>query len=235
MNAPSGHSGMGAVLHDGGCTFRVWAPNADEASVAGNFIGSPVRLARDAGEGPGRTYWSAFAQGVRAGDEYRYHLKNGAHAFSKMDPYGRDATHSAGNSIVCDLGFDWGSEGWGMPDWNELVIYEMHIGSFNVLPGGRLGTFQTVIERLRDLQDLGINAVQVMPAFEFDFEESMGYNPALPFAIESAYGEPKVVQEFVKQAHRCGIAVYLRRRLQPFRPGGPRALPLAVRWLEREW
>jgi 1,4-alpha-glucan branching enzyme len=198
---------MGALLHDGGCTFRVWAPNA--ATVA-------VRVWRDGGEqredlaaeaNPG--HWSAFVPGVRAGDEYRYELRspgNGS-SFTKMDPYCRDATSSAGNSIVCDPAFDWGDAQWSTPGWNELVIYEMHIGTFNVTEAGKPGTFQSALDRLQHLQDLGVNAIQIMPAFEFDGDFSIGYNTALPFAIESAYGEPKVVERLVREAHRRGIAV----------------------------
>ena len=96
-----------------------------------------------------------------------------------------------------------------MPTWNELVIYEMHVGTFNddIDPG--LGTFQSIKARLPELQALGINAIQVMPAAEFPGDLSWGYNPAHPFAIESVFGTPKDFQDFVQTAHQSSIAVIL--------------------------
>jgi 1,4-alpha-glucan branching enzyme len=201
FEAPSSFPGMGALPHNGGCTFRVWAPNAEAVHVTG--IAAPLDQARPMAREPSNgAYWSCFVPGVQVGAEYRFRIDNGGHQISKLDPYCRDATNSAGNSIVCRLGFDWRGEGFGTPAWNDLVIYEMHIGTFNAE-----GTFETAIDRLGDLQDLGVNAIEIMPAFEFNDDRSVGFNPALPFAIESAYGRSKAVQELIREAHRRGIAV----------------------------
>ena len=214
------HPGMGAVLHDNGCTFRCWAPNAEQVWVAGSFTdpawdAGKVALTRDADapDAAGFRYWSGFVDGVRRGHAYRFVVKNngigatnGKDPLWRMDPYCRDATHSGGDSIVCDQGFDWGSTGFQMPNWNEMVIYELHIGTFNTGDDGA-GTFEEAIGKLDYLRDLGINAIEVMPAADFDTETSMGYNPSLPFAIDDAYGRSKAVQAFVKEAHARGIAV----------------------------
>jgi 1,4-alpha-glucan branching enzyme len=106
-----------------------------------------------------------------------------------------------------------------MPNFNEMVLYELHIGTFNAQPAA-IGTFDEAIGRLDYLRDLGVNAIEVMPAEDFDTETSWGYNPALLFALDNAYctsersdGEPKVVQRFVQAAHggsdpaKAGIAV----------------------------
>jgi 1,4-alpha-glucan branching enzyme len=64
---PSPHAGMGAVLVEKGCSFRVWAPNADAVSVAGTFTGwekAPIPMARDGQSGAGHDYWSVFVPGV---------------------------------------------------------------------------------------------------------------------------------------------------------------------------
>jgi 1,4-alpha-glucan branching enzyme len=209
MPVPSDHQGMGALVHDGGCTFRVWAPFATAVAVRVWRSGAERRADLASEANPG--HWSAFVPGVQAGDEYRFEIApaGGGPTFTRMDPYCRDATSSAGNSIVCDLAFDWGDQAWSTPRWNELVIYELHVGTFNVTEAGKPGTFQSALDRLQHLQDLGVNAVEILPAYEFDDDYSIGYNPALPFAIESAYGEPKVVQRFVREAHARGIAVLL--------------------------
>lgn len=230
----SQHPGMGAILHDDGCTFRCWAPNAEEVWVAGDFAkpqwqAGRIAMAREGktrGD-PGFPYWSVFVQGVRVGAEYRFMLRrqgtmpgdsDGAILW-KMDPYCRDATTSRGNSQTRDQAFDWGPGVFQMPNWNEMVIYELHVGTFNAQPGS-IGTFEEAIGRLDYLRDLGINAIQVMPAEDFDTETSMGYNPALPFAIDDAYGQPKAVQKFVKEAHARGIAVIFDVVYNHFGPQG---------------
>jgi 1,4-alpha-glucan branching enzyme len=94
-----------------------------------------------------------------------------------------------------------------MPPWNELVIYEMHIGTFNDRPGGPPGNLEVAIEKFPYLADLGVNAIQVMPSMEFAGGFSWGYNPALIFAVESDYGGPEAFKEFIRAAHERGLAV----------------------------
>jgi 1,4-alpha-glucan branching enzyme len=214
--APSAVPGMGAVLAAGGCSFRVWAPFADEVYVAGSFTQpawepGKIALQRDAAAGPGRNYWSAFVPGVAEDAAYRIVTRRGGGPLVwKMDPYGRDATSSRGDSLVRSPDFSWdGDERFGMPAWNELVIYELHVGTFNDEPGGPVGTFADVIDGLDDLADLGVNAIEIMPATDFDTETSMGYNPSLLFALEGGYGDPHSFKRLVREAHRRGIAVIL--------------------------
>jgi 1,4-alpha-glucan branching enzyme len=57
-------------------------------------------------------------------------------------------TNSVGNSIIHDADFDWGDDNFQMPNWNELVIYELHVGTFNVKEENKPGDFYSVIERL---------------------------------------------------------------------------------------
>jgi 1,4-alpha-glucan branching enzyme len=209
--SPSPHMGMGAVLVDKGCSFRVWAPNADAVSVAGPFTGwekAPIALARDGQSEAGRSYWSVFVPGVAEGAEYRFVLSRGSDTVWKMDPYGRSATSARGNSEVASASFAWQHD-FQMPPWNELVIYELHVGTFNDEKGGSVGTFDDVLEGLDDLQDLGVNAIEIMPATDFDTETSMGYNPALLFALDGGYGEPHAFKRLIDEAHRRGIAVIL--------------------------
>ena len=93
-----------------------------------------------------------------------------------------------------------------MPAWDDLVIYEMHVGTFARARRSR-GTFDGARRRLRYLEHLGVSAVQVMPPFEFAGDISWGYNPAHLFAIESGYGGPDAFKAFVREAHAHGIAV----------------------------
>ena len=204
---PSSREGMGAVLYPGGVAFRVWAPNAAGVSVAGSFNGwRAVPLAREEG---GR--WSADVAGVKAGDEYRFVLRTpGGETLWRTDPYARDVTSSVGNAVVVDPAFDWGDpSGYRTPPWSELVVYELHVGTFNDVPGGAPGSFDSVVAKLDYLRDLGINAIELMPTAEFASDWSWGYNPAYIFAVESAFGGPAEMKRLVREAHARGIAVIL--------------------------
>lgn len=93
------------------------------------------------------------------------------------------------------------------PAWNEMVIYEMHAGTFNDTAGGTPGTFATAVSRLDQIQALGVNAVKMMPINEFAGDFSWGYNPADPFSVESIYGGMDGYKAFVNECHARGIAV----------------------------
>jgi 1,4-alpha-glucan branching enzyme len=126
----------------------------------------------------------------------------------RNDPRARLLTSSVGESVVYDDGaFDWQDDAFTMPAWNDLVIYELHVGTFNDQNPDGPGTLEQATDRLDYLAGLGINAVSMMPLAEFAGDFSWGYNPAFPFAIESAYGGPDAFKRFVKEAHARGIAV----------------------------
>jgi 1,4-alpha-glucan branching enzyme len=196
---------MGAVPFPGGTGFRVWAPFASGVAVAGTFNNWSETAHPLAHEGNG--YWSAEVAGASAGDEYEFVVRNGGDIYWRSDPYARLMTHSAGNGVVHQLSFDWGGDSFRMPPWNELVIYELHAGTFNDLPGGAPGNFQGIIGRLGYLRDLGVNAIELMPAMEFSTDFSWGYNPSHIFAIERSAGGPDALKALVHAAHQHGMAV----------------------------
>ena len=203
---PSSHPGMGAIVHAGGVAFRVWAPHASGVAVAGDFNGWSRDRHPLVPEGGG--IWSADVEGAVAGEEYKFVIQGPAGEVWRKDPYGRDVDHSNGNSIVIDPDFDWsGDDAFRAPPWHELVIYEMHIGTFNDAPGDSPGDLSTAIEHLPHLVELGVNAIKVMPIGEFPGDHSWGYNPADIFAVETAYGGPKGLKAFIKAAHAHGLAV----------------------------
>jgi 1,4-alpha-glucan branching enzyme len=208
-SAPSRRAGMGAIPFEGGTTFRVWAPHAQAVFVSGPFDGwaqTATALARD-DDGEAAT-WSADVPGIGAGMEYRFTIRvEGGADVSRVDPYARQVTNSVGNAVVYDpSAFDWGDDALTMPGWDDLVIYELHVGTF-AASADRHGDFDRAARRLPYLRDLGISAVQVMPPFEFAGDISWGYNPAHLFAIESGYGGPDAFKRFIRAAHEHGIAV----------------------------
>ncbi|MER0439158.1 alpha-amylase family glycosyl hydrolase [Emticicia sp. W12TSBA100-4] len=200
-------AGMGAIPHDGGVDFRVWAPNAQEVFVVGDFNdwqNDAIPLVHEE-----NGYWSVSVPEATIGQAYKYLLKTHNGDFLRNDPYARQLTSSIGNSLIHNPAFDWGEDNFQMPSQNEMVIYELHIGTFNAKEDGKPGDFYSAIERLNYLKSLGINAIEIMPIAEFPGGFSWGYNPAHPFAVESDYGGPEGLKAFVKVAHQKGIAVIL--------------------------
>ena len=207
MPNASAHPGMGAIVHDTGVAFRVWAPNADAVFLTGTFNAWSEDAAAMAPEDGG--IWYVDVPGAKPGDEYRFLIHNGDAVLSRIDPYARAVTTSVGNGIVVDPTHDWHGGDFEARSWNELVIYEMHIGTFNRPDEETAGTFADAIEKLGHLKRLGVNAVQIMPATEFAGGVSWGYNPGHIFAVESTYGGPEGFKAFIKAAHKSGIAVIL--------------------------
>jgi 1,4-alpha-glucan branching enzyme len=207
--APPAPPGMGATVHAGGTCFRVWAPNAQAVSVKGDFNGwddTVHPLQRD-----DSGHWAIDIPGVGAGAGYTFHLVGAdGQARDRIDPQARQVTNSVGVGLVVDpAAFDWQGDAYTLPSHDQLVIYELHVGSFNAPEPGQPGNFDTVMARLDHLQQLGVNVVQLMPVAEFAGDYSWGYNPAHPFAVETAYGGPDGLKTLVREAHRRGIGVVL--------------------------
>ena len=200
--------GMGALTHESGVFFRVWAPNAKSINVVGTF--NDWRDGLNALEHEENGYWGGNVLNAKVGDEYKYVLDTALGKLHRNDPYAKQMTNSIGNSIIYDSNaFDWSDDNFQMPSWNNLIIYELHAGTFNVKEAGKPGDFYGVIEKLDYLKELGINSIEVMPPFEFPGDFSWGYNPAYPFSIESVYGGADAFKALVKAAHKRGIAVIL--------------------------
>jgi 1,4-alpha-glucan branching enzyme len=199
---------LGALRGESGIRFAVWAPHAKQVYVCGSFNNWKEKqfpLERTDGG-----YWETEVREAGQGDSYQYLIeKEDGTLLWRNDPYARSLTNSAGDSLIDVDDYDWEEDDFTVAHWNELIIYEMHIGTFHVKEKGRAGTFATAIEKLPYLKDLGINAVELMPVSEFAGDFSWGYNPAFPFAVEEAYGGPNGLKDFVKAAHRHGIAVIL--------------------------
>jgi 1,4-alpha-glucan branching enzyme len=198
---------MGAIPHADGVAFRVWAPNADRVFVMGTFNDWSETDAELRQQDDG--YWFIDVHGCSVGDEYRYLIVNGEQCLSRIDPYAREVTNSVGNSVVYDPDFDWGDGTFERRAWNEMVIYEMHVGTFHRADEDTPGGFAEASEKFHHLEQLGVTAIQIMPIAEFAGDLSWGYNPAHIFAVESAYGGPKALRQFVKDAHSAGLAVIL--------------------------
>jgi 1,4-alpha-glucan branching enzyme len=211
---PSIRPGLGAIAYPGGVTFRVWAPHAPWVRVAGTFNNWDPTATDLFPEGDG--HWSADVPQAAVGDHYRY--VTGDLNRWRADPRARDVTKADGDAIVTDPHYAWRVNDFQMPPWNELVVYEMHVASYPDDPVAAGEMLRAAARDLDHLRDLGINAVELMPAKEFRGDESWGYNPAHVFAVESHYGGPEMLKEFVDEAHRLGIAVLMDVVYEHFGP-----------------
>lgn len=208
---------MGSIPSKNEVAFRVWAPNASKVFVSGSFNDWKEDAFELVSEENG--FWYGDTEKAKIGDEYKYVIWNGKNKLLKNDPYAKELTNSDGNTIVSDPTFKWDDEGYNMPSWNELVIYEIHVGTFNSPQRDMPGTLKSVTKKIPYLKDLGINAIELMPVMEFPGDYSWGYNTAYPFSIESSYGKPSDLKKLVNEAHKAGIAVILDVVYNHFGPG----------------
>ncbi len=188
------------LLDDGRCEFRVWAPLHQNVSlkVWSADASSAHRLIDLA---PNGGYHEAVVEDVREGMRYAWVL-NGR---ERPDPASRsqpEGVHAA--SAVVGSGFEWHDAAWrGLP-LEEHVIYELHVGTFTAQ-----GTFDSAIERLDDLKELGITAVELLPIGQFPGSRNWGYDGVYIGAAQHSYGGARGLKRFVDACHARGLAVLL--------------------------
>ncbi|MCP9834688.1 alpha amylase C-terminal domain-containing protein [Cyanobium sp. Aljojuca 7A6] len=198
---------MGSFPSSDGVAFRVWAPHAERVSVIGSF--NDWDGAAHPMHPEPRGFWSINVESAKIGDHYKYQLCTPWGVIKRIDPYAREVTNSVGNAIIHDPDFSWDGDDFSMMHWNELVIYELHVGTFNDDDLNQPGRFNSITARLQHLKRLGINAIQIMPVGQFAGQRSWGYNPSHIFAVDSDYGGSLGFKRFIKRAHQAGIAVIL--------------------------
>lgn len=216
--AESRHGGasgacMGAVATDKGTCFKLWAPQAGEAEIVIMGDAAPVR----------RVPLQALPEGWHEGTDAegmpgdRYKIRLAGIDMDLPDPASRwqpEGPH--GPSMVIDSrSFSWTDGGWQRPAMRDLVIYELHIGTFTPE-----GTFKAAIEKLPHVKELGVNAIELMPVAEFAGLRNWGYDGVCLFAPAHAYGHPDDLRALVNEAHRQGIAVILDVVYNHFGPDG---------------
>ena len=187
---------VGAVLaSENKCVFTVWAPVCKKVELV--MAGNTHSLKRTE-----LGYWTISMENVEAGALYTFQLdgeKILPDPASRWQPKG---VH--GPSAVIDLAFSWTDESWSGIPLEEMLIYELHVGTFSPE-----GTFEGVIQKLDYLEELGINTIELMPISQFPGNRNWGYDGVYPFAVHHDYGGPIGLMELVNEAHSKGIAVIL--------------------------
>jgi 1,4-alpha-glucan branching enzyme len=190
---------MGATLVPGGATFKVWGPLAQAVYLNGTFGGvstwntntnSALLLTQDASG-----YWTGFLAGVAEGDLYKYYVvgQSGVSVGYKRDPYARELTPSATfpigvNCVVrSPSSYPWHDQNFVTPDYSNLIIYQIHIGTYAPASFPNYGTFLDVIGKIPYLVSLGINMLQPLPVTECEEHPDIGYDGADLFSPDTVF------------------------------------------------
>ncbi len=190
---------LGAVYcSDGRCRFRVWAPQEQTLEVHVVFPQDRlILLHRD-----DRGYHCAECDDLEPGTLYFYRLDGSTERPDPASRYQPEGVHSP--SELIDSRFDWRDRHWqGLP-LSRYILYELHVGTFTAQ-----GTFEAVIDHLKDLKTLGITALELMPVAQFPGSRNWGYDGVYPFAVQNSYGGPTGLKQLVDACHRKGLAVVL--------------------------
>ncbi|MDF2717936.1 MAG: glgB, partial [Paenibacillus sp.] len=201
-----------------GVRFTVWAPNANEVSVVGDFNewkGAGHRLQRNGTTG----VWSGFVPDIQEGTIYKYELvdRQGGKRL-KADPFAFQAELRPGTaSVVARLdAFRWNDASWMRrkrkypPYERPMLIYEVHLGSWRLDAPEQFRTYRQLAEELVDyVESRGYTHIEVLPLTEHPLDLSWGYQTTGYYAATSRYGPPEGLQTLVDSCHRRGIGVVL--------------------------
>jgi len=181
--------------------FRVWAPRVKQVSVhVLNHEGrDPVPM-----EPRGHGYFDLMVEGVRMGDRYCYVLDGDKVRPDPVSRFQPEGVHKA-SAVVDPDAFIWADHGWTGLALKDLIIYELHTGTFTPT-----GTFEAIIPHLKYLkQDVGITAIELMPVAQFPGTRNWGYDGTYLYAPHSTYGGPQGLKALVNACHAAGLAVIL--------------------------
>ncbi|HSE58913.1 MAG TPA: hypothetical protein VLA99_09445, partial [Nitrospiraceae bacterium] len=175
-------------LGDDSTRFRLWAPRAHDVAV--RLPGTAPRLVPMKPQDFG--YFEAVVSQVRPGDRYLYRLDDRIERPDPASQFQPEGVHAA-SAVVDHSAFHWTDRGWrGLP-LEELIIYELHVGT--ATPAG---TFEAAIPLLDYLKhDVGITAIELMPVAQFPGRRNWGYDGVYPYAPQSSYGGPQGLKRLV--------------------------------------
>lgn len=199
-----------------GVLFRVWAPNAKQVSVVGEFNGwRPGKTLMSNAEGSG--VWQCFVEGLQQYDTYKYCITTQEdELIYKADPFAfHSETRPSNASRVFDLdGYQWHDDAWRKKTENPLDgpvnIYEMHAGSWRTYADGNPYNYRDLAAELVPyLKKMHYTHVELMPVMEYPFDGSWGYQVTGYYAPTSRYGTPHDFMAFVDACHEAGIGVIM--------------------------
>lgn len=196
---------------DGAWRFRLWAPGARTIDLC--LEDSPketlLPLKPEAGGWFGLT-----TDRAGPGTLYRYRIDGGQRVPDPASRFQPKDVHGP-SQVVDPTAWKWSDSGWRGRPWEETVIYELHVGTFT-----ESGTYAGVKQRLDELADLGVTAIELMPLADFPGRRNWGYDGVLPFAPDHVYGTPNELKDLVQSTHARGLMVFLDVVYNHFGPEG---------------
>ncbi|SHI89661.1 malto-oligosyltrehalose trehalohydrolase [Wenxinia saemankumensis] len=198
----AGQPRWGAVRQDDGrWQVNIWAPTAERLDLVVGDRTLPM-------DGPTEG-WHGAELTAPPGTPYRFVRDGTAYPDPASRRQGGDVNAA---SLLTDLP---AASDWPGRPWPEAVLYELHVGTFT-----EEGTLRAAADRLKDLTDLGITCVSLMPLAQFAGHRGWGYDGVLPYALHPAYGTPEDLAAFIDEAHRLGAMVLIDAVYNHFGPEG---------------
>jgi len=198
----------GPSFEQGGIRFRLWAPAEARVDLVLDGGNDPVAMTPAA-----NGFFDTFVKGLGTGTRYRFTLSDGRQVPDPASRFQPDDVNGPSEAIDASA-YCW-RESWEGRDWDDIVLYELHIGAFSLA-----GTFAGAASKLDHLAALGVTAVEIMPVSDFSGRWNWGYDGAFPYAPDASYGRPEDFKSFVEAAHGKGIAVLLDVVYSHFGPEG---------------
>ena len=186
-------------LGDNRCEFRVWAPLRQQVALR-------IVLPRERNlslERDDLGYWQTTADDVPPGTRYGYLLDGTTPRPDPASQFQPESIHGP-SEVVDHASFLWTDAGWEGVPLEDMVIYELHVGTFTTE-----GTFPAVIPRLAELKNLGVTAIELMPVAQFPGDRNWGYDGTYPFAAQNTYGGPHGLKTLVNAIHHQGMSAIL--------------------------
>jgi len=200
------------LLGDGTIQWNVWVTRSDRVSLV--LMDADHVVAEVPMECRGHGLFVSAPRKVSEEQRYGFRLGDGS---VRPDPASRwqpDGVHKP-SAVWSPDSFQWTDRRWkGIPR-TDLVIYELHVGTFT-----DERTFDAIIPRLPALVELGVNAIEVMPVAQFPGDRNWGYDGVHPYAVQNTYGGPRGLQRLVDACHQSGVAVILDVVYNHFGPEG---------------
>ncbi|HEY9632621.1 MAG TPA: malto-oligosyltrehalose trehalohydrolase [Coleofasciculaceae cyanobacterium] len=192
------------------CEFIVWAPSHEEVAV--QIVSPEQRLIPMQKDEQG--YFKVLAEGIEPGTLYFYKIAGDTDRPDPASHYQPKDVHGP-SEVVDHSKMNWTDSDWSGIPLEDMIIYELHVGTFTPE-----GTFESMIPRLRELREFGINAIEIMPVAQFPGDRNWGYDGAYTYAVQNSYGGPEGLKKLIDAAHREGLSVILDVVYNHFGPEG---------------
>ena len=213
-------------INDSTVTLKFYAPEKTTVNLIGDHNNWMVNSSSFMSLSTDSSYWWKTISGLSPGGKYTYqYLVDGVNkiadplsplildpnndanigSFNYPNPVPYPSNYTSGFVTVIEPGktaYNWTNNNFTAPENKDLIIYELLVRDFV-----STHSYQTLIDTLDYLAELGVNAIELMPPGEFENNESWGYNPSFHMALDKYYGTPDHFKAFIDSCHGRGIAV----------------------------